>query len=184
MHAEGGIKLSNFHVAVRKHGLAMSSLGSISDQSLAGSISTATHGAGVTYGNLSTFVRHLTLVLPDEKCTVVRVSETEDPELFKASLCGLGVTGIIVGVGIECEDDFKLEEECWSIKFEDFVERWQEIAESGEHVRCWWFPQVGEVKVSRMNRTQKVRGCPFSFDTPTDSNLMTLDRPSHLHLLS
>lgn len=57
---------------------------------------------------------------------------------------------------MKCEKTFKLEEECFSLKFEDFVERWEEIASSAEHVRCWWFPQVGEVKVSRLNRTTKV----------------------------
>lgn len=151
----------------------MSSLGSISDQSLAGAISTATHGAGVTFGNLSTFVRHLTIVLPDENCSVVRVSNDVDQDLFRASLCGLGVTGIIVGVGFQCEDDFKLEEECFSMTFHDFVERWQEIAESGQHVRCWWFPQVGEVKVSRMNRTQQV-----SDDRFLSSLFFTMDFPN------
>ena len=156
VHAEAGMKLSQFHKLVRPYNLAMSSLGSISDQALAGCISTSTHGSGVTYGNLSTFVRFLVIVLPDENCSVVRVSRDNDPDLFLASLCGLGVTGIIVGVGVECEEDFKLEEECWVVGFEDFKRDWQAIAESGEHVRCWWFPQVGEVKISRMNRTKKV----------------------------
>lgn len=61
-----------------------------------------------------------------------------------------------MGVGFQCEESFKLEEECWSMSFGEFVEHWEEISQSAEHVRCWWFPQVGEVKVSRLNRTQNV----------------------------
>lgn len=151
------MKLSALHPQLRQHGLAVSSLGSISDQTLAGCLSTATHGSGVTFGNLSSCVEFLDLVLPLPDAPVVRVSRTQDPDLFLSATCGLGVVGVIVGVGSRCEKAFNLEEECWSIGFEEFVERWQEIAESAEHVRCWWFPQVGQVKVSRLNRTLKVR---------------------------
>ena len=80
----------------------------------------------------------------------------EAKDLFLAAGCGLGVMGIVVGVGMRVEKAFKLEEELWTIGFDDFVERWDEIAESAEHVRCFWFPQIGQVKVSRLNRTNKV----------------------------
>ncbi|KAK4700290.1 L-gulonolactone oxidase, partial [Phenoliferia sp. Uapishka_3] len=154
-HFEGGIQLHAVNAALFEAGLALSSLGSISDQTFAGAISTATHGSGVTFGNLSSTVRFLDLVLPTEGVPVVRVSRDEDEELFLSALCGLGMVGVIVGVGVQAERIYKLEEECWSMKFEDYVERCDEIAESAEHVRCWWFPQVGEVKVSRLNRTSK-----------------------------
>ena len=153
---QGGIKLSAFNAALAARGLALSSLGSISDQTLAGALSTATHGSGVKFGNLSTFVRWLDIVLPAPDAPVVRVSRESDDELFLSALCGLGTVGVVVGVGMQVEESYRLEEECWSITFADFVERWEEIAESAEHVRCWWFPQVGEVKVSRLNRTTKV----------------------------
>lgn len=156
------MKLSALHPKLREHGLAVSSLGSISDQTLAGCLSTATHGSGVTFGNLSSCVTFLDLVLPLPDAPVVRVSREEDEDLFLSALCGLGSVGVVVGVGSRVEKDFKLEEEVWTIGFAEFVERWQEIAESAEHVRCWWFPQVGQVKVSRMNRTTKVCLVPSS----------------------
>lgn len=161
IHVQGGIKLSALHRALTPHSLALSSLGSISEQTLAGALSTATHGSGITFGNLSTTVTFLDLVLPLPGIPVVRVSEESDPELFKSALCGLGAVGVVVGVGVQCEKVFKLEEECWTIGLAEFVERWEEIAGSAEHVRCWWFPQVGEVKVSRMNRTTMVRSSLF-----------------------
>jgi phage baseplate assembly protein gpV len=58
---------------------------------------------------------------------------------------------------MKAETNFKLEEECFSMRFDTFQKHWREIAESSEHVRCWWFPQIGRVKVSRLNRTTKVR---------------------------
>ncbi|SCV73241.1 BQ2448_7166 [Microbotryum intermedium] len=154
-HAQGGIKLSALHPILREHDLAISSLGSISDQTLAGGLSTATHGSGVNYGNLSSCVEFFDLVLPTPGAPLVRVSKDQYSDLFYAAACGLGLVGIIVGVCMRCERAFNLEEELWTISFVDFVKRWQEIAESAEHVRCWWFPQVGQVKVSRLNRTDK-----------------------------
>lgn len=167
-HALGGTKLSALHPLLRARNLSMSSLGSISDQTLAGCLATATHGSGVTFGNLSSTATFLDLVLPLPGAPVVRVSDdealinapgfsvAEARELFKAAGCGLGVMGIVVGVGMRVEKAFLLEEELWTIKWDDFVERWQEIAESAEHVRCFWFPQIGQVKISRLNRTTKV----------------------------
>ncbi|KAI5477448.1 hypothetical protein MNV49_006360 [Pseudohyphozyma bogoriensis] len=156
-YVQGGIKLSalNSALAANSPPFALTSLGSISDQTIAGAISTATHGSGVAYGNLSTFVQFIDLVLPLENAPVVRVSRTDDEDLFLSALCGLGVVGLIVGMGIKVENRFKLEEEIWSMSTAEFIEKWRDIAESAEHVRTWWFPQVGEVKVSRLNRTNK-----------------------------
>ncbi|GAA5978635.1 hypothetical protein JCM11641_002796 [Rhodosporidiobolus odoratus] len=166
-HAEGGILLRDLHpIILEKGNLALSCLGSISDQTLAGALSTSTHGSGVMYGSLSTCATFLDIVLPLPGAPVVRCSRQDDPDLFLSALCGIGAVGIVVGVGMRAERAFKLEEECFSMKFDEFRVRWQEIAESAEHVRCWWFPQVGRVKVSRMNRTRK----PV---TPPPSALLT-----------
>ncbi|KPV72092.1 uncharacterized protein RHOBADRAFT_47275 [Rhodotorula graminis WP1] len=157
-HAEGGIVLKNLHPIIAERGnLAISSLGSISDQTLAGAISTSTHGSGVSFPSISTTATFLDIVLPLPDAPVVRVSRAadEDPDLFHAALCGLGAVGIVVGVGMRAERTFKLEEETFSMRFDEFTRHWSEIAESAEHVRCWWFPQVGRVKVSRLNRTDK-----------------------------
>ncbi|GAA6062185.1 hypothetical protein JCM10212_001349 [Sporobolomyces blumeae] len=155
-HAQGGILLRDLHPQLEAQAnLALSSLGSISDQTLAGAVSTSTHGTGVSYGSLSTFVTFLDLVLPLADAPVVRVSRDQDPDLFLSALCGIGAFGIIVGVGMRCEKVFRLEEETFSMRFDVFEKHWREIAESAEHVRCWWFPQIGKVKVSRLNRTTK-----------------------------
>ncbi|GAA5962270.1 hypothetical protein JCM8115_004274 [Rhodotorula mucilaginosa] len=157
-HAEGGILLRNLHPIILERGdLALSSLGSISDQTLAGALSTSTHGSGVVYSSISTYATFLDIVLPLPNAPVVRVSRQadQDPDLFYSALCGLGAVGIVVGVGMRAERAFKLEEELFTMRFDEFTARWQEIAESSEHVRCWWYPQVARVKISRLNRTDK-----------------------------
>ncbi|GAA5895585.1 hypothetical protein JCM6882_000346 [Rhodosporidiobolus microsporus] len=182
--AEGGILLRNLHPIISEKGdLALSCLGSISDQTLAGAISTSTHGSGVSFGSLSTCVTFLDIVLPLPGAPIVRCSrnEGEDPDLFLSALCGIGAVGIVVGVGMRAERAYKLEEECFSMRFDEFNRRWQEIAESSEHVRCWWFPQVGRVKVSRMWRTQKaVTPLPSALKTYTTEVVLA----KHFHAVA
>ncbi|GAA5863346.1 hypothetical protein JCM8547_006954 [Rhodosporidiobolus lusitaniae] len=181
-HAEGGIILKDLHpVILEKGNLALSSLGSISDQTLAGAISTSTHGSGVTFGSLSTCATFLDIVLPLPDAPVVRCSREEESDLFLSALCGIGAVGVVVGVGMRAEKAFKLEEECFSMEFEEYRKRWKEIAESAEHVRCWWFPQVARVKVSRMNRTIKpLTPAPSALATYTTSTLLA----HHFHAVA
>jgi len=49
---QAGMKLHRVHEILKEHNMAMSNLGSISDQSVAGVMATATHGTGVGYSTL------------------------------------------------------------------------------------------------------------------------------------
>ncbi|KAI9616004.1 hypothetical protein H4Q26_011256 [Puccinia striiformis f. sp. tritici PST-130] len=126
MEVWAGTRLKDFNQLSHQHNLSLSVLGSISEQSVGGAISTAIHGCGYDYGCISTYVESLTLILADS--SQVTVNESEGQELFKASLCGLGLTGVIT-----------------------------RIARSAEHVRMYWYPQVDQVKVEQLNRTAKPR---------------------------
>jgi L-gulonolactone oxidase len=132
----------------------MSNLGSISEQTLAGVITTATHGSGTNYGVISTHVLALRLLLVDGR--EVRCSRTEHPELFQASLCGLGSTGLLVSVVLEVEPAFHLKEVSETISLDETIEDLDTLASSGEHVRMWWFPQVGKVRMNVSDRTREV----------------------------
>lgn len=53
---EAGIKMHQLNEELNKYGLALSNLGSISDQTISGAISTATHGTGISFGSLCSHV--------------------------------------------------------------------------------------------------------------------------------
>lgn len=152
---QSGITLKDLHVHLEKHGLAMSNLGSISDSTIAGVITTPTHGSGITYGVLATHVLSLKLLLADGK--KVTCSATEHPDLFYATLCGLGATGLILSAKIQVEPAFKLKEVQESIEFEDFINRFDQMVQGAEHTRFWWFAQNGMVRTSMADRTFEVR---------------------------
>lgn len=62
MKVEAGITLQELNEEAAKNGLAMSNLGSIVRQAIAGALSTGTHGTGINFGILATFVRELEVI--------------------------------------------------------------------------------------------------------------------------
>ena len=60
---QAGIKLYQLHEILDAHGLAFDNLGSISEQSIAGLISTGTHGTGLEKQTIHTCVQELQIVL-------------------------------------------------------------------------------------------------------------------------
>ncbi|KAI9057550.1 L-gulonolactone/D-arabinono-1,4-lactone oxidase [Trametes sanguinea] len=153
--AQAGIILHDLHATLAQHGLAMRNLGSISDQTLGGVVTTATHGTGMNFPVLSMDVLALVILLADG--SRVRCSRDERPELFMASICGLGATGIILEITLALEPAFMLKEIQENRPFDDVVRNLDSIARQAEHVRLWWFPQADVVRVSSSDRTNEPR---------------------------
>jgi L-gulonolactone oxidase len=149
--AEAGITLDALHAQLAKHGLAMINVGSISDQTLGGIVTTATHGTGINYGVISTHVIALSLLLADG--TRVSCSRQERPDLFLASTCGLGSTGLILSVTLQVEPAFRLRETQQTLAFHQCLQHIDAIARAAQHVRIWWFPAADTMRVSSADRT-------------------------------
>jgi hypothetical protein len=134
----------------------MRNIGSISDQTIGGLISTASHGSGVTFPVLSQHVKSLKLALPLPGAPIVTTSASEDVELFKATLCGLGATGLILEVEIEIEDAFRLRETKTPCSVDEALDNLDKIKGSSEHTRLWWYPDGQGMVVGRANRVYEV----------------------------
>ena len=152
--AQAGVTLAALHAALAAAGLAMLNVGSISDQTLAGVVTTATHGTGVAHRVISTHVLALTLLLADG--ARVTCSRAHRPDLFLASLCGLGATGLILQIQLEVGPAFRLKETQQSLPFDRVVDNIDAVASAAEHVRLWWFPQADVVRVSSADHTLEV----------------------------
>ncbi|CAI2163959.1 9019_t:CDS:2 [Funneliformis geosporum] len=148
---EAGARIDKLNECLWKHGLALSNLGSISDQSISGAISTTTHGTGINFGNQSTQVVELTLLTASRG--IINCSANENEDVFKASLCSMGALGIILKVKIQCESAFKLKSNQYSMKLNDILKNLDSIINSAEHVRIWWFPHTENCIIWKADRT-------------------------------
>ncbi|NIJ14446.1 L-gulonolactone oxidase [Saccharomonospora amisosensis] len=142
--------LRELNTALASMGLAMSNLGDIDAQTIAGAISTGTHGTGARFGGLATQVEALELVLADG--STVTCSRELRPELFDAARVGLGALGVISTVTLRCEPAFVLAASERPEPLERVLSEFHEFAEHNDHFEFYWFPYGKNALVKRNNR--------------------------------
>jgi FAD-linked oxidoreductase len=147
---QAGIPLHRLNLALADLGLAMTNLGDIDRQTIAGATSTGTHGTGSRLGGLATQIRGLELVVGDG--SVVTCSATERPELFDCARLGLGALGVVTAVTLQCEPAFNLEADEQPMPLEQVMTDLDELAEANEHFEFYWFPHTDVALTKRNNR--------------------------------
>lgn len=147
----GGTRLADLNVLLAGRGLALPNLGDIDRQTIAGAISTGTHGSGNRYGGLATQVRGLTLVTGDG--SVLTCTAEREPELVTAASVGLGALGVVVEVTLQTVPAFLLRADEGSTVFSEVLERWPAWTAENDHVDLHWFPHTDWVLTKRNNRT-------------------------------
>ncbi|GIH12404.1 D-arabinono-1,4-lactone oxidase [Rugosimonospora africana] len=147
---QAGMPLRVLNQVLAGHGLALPNLGDIDVQTVAGAISTGTHGTGGRLGCLSTFVEALTLVAADG--SVIRCSPTERREVFDAARVGIGALGILTEVTLRCVDAFTLRAEERPEPLADVLAALTEHIEGNDHFEMYWFPYTDRVQTKRNNR--------------------------------
>ncbi|XP_071482487.1 L-gulonolactone oxidase-like [Diadema antillarum] len=153
---EAGVKLETLNEEILpQHDMALSLLGAISEQTVAGAISTGTHGTGYKHGIIATNILDLDLMKSSGE--IVHCSEKENPDLFSAALCGLGALGIIVTVTIQCERTYWLHDLTIPSTLDDVLDNLDQYVTGSEHFRFFWYPHTDFVMMSKVNRTEKKR---------------------------
>jgi L-gulono-1,4-lactone dehydrogenase len=145
-----GTVLRDLNAALDRLGLAMANLGDIDAQTIAGALSTGTHGTGAALGGLATQVEAMELVLADG--SVVTCSATKRPELFDAARVGLGALGVISTVTLRCPPAFTLVADERPMPLEEVTARFGEFADENDHFEFYWFPYGRNALVKRNNR--------------------------------
>ncbi len=141
-----GTRLWEMPQLLAPYGLAMANLGDIDRQTVAGAISTGTHGTGAGFGGISTQVVAATLVIGDGSVLVVDESE---PELLRAVALGLGALGVLVEVTLQCVPAFLLEAVERPEPLDDVLAALAQRA-AADHFEFYWFPGT-EVAVTKTN---------------------------------
>ncbi|KAJ2160731.1 D-arabinono-1,4-lactone oxidase [Coemansia sp. RSA 552] len=148
---EGGMRLHQLHEELEQREMALSSVGSISDQSISGAIATATHGTGMDFGDMSSMITDLVIV--DGLGTRHECNAECNRALFDAARCSLGALGIVTQVTVQCEPAFTLRAVQTPTTLDAALDGLGALVRSAEHVRLWWFPHTDDAVVWRANRT-------------------------------
>ena len=158
---QAGTRLRDLVAALGEHGLAMPTLGSIVDQSIAGAISTATHGSSYKHGILSQSVIGLKIMLSNGR--IVSCSPEQSPDLFRAALVSLGALGIITEVTFKAVPAFNLSWRQDLVPLDDILGRWErDLWTRTEFTRVWWFPYMKQCVYWRADKTHEPHRAPKS----------------------
>lgn len=153
VRVQAGITIHELSRRLDAHGLAMENLGDIDVQSIAGAISTATHGTGARLPNISAQVAELTLVLADG--STLACSPEHDPDVFRAARVGLGALGVIAEVTLRCVPAFTLRGVDAPAPLAQTLERFDELARGNDHVEFFVFPHADVALTRTNNRTEE-----------------------------
>lgn len=155
IRVQAGVKLKKLNKLLDEEGLALQNLGSIATQSLAGAISTGTHGTGINFQILGSQVLEFTLIKADgEK---VLVNRENDEEIFNASIVNLGCLGIISEITLQITEAFNLHDYTQTVPFDNVIEKLDKLLVENDHLKFWWLPPANELIVYKYNRTSKKR---------------------------
>lgn len=147
---QAGMPLHRLNRVLDRLGLGLSNLGDIDRQTVAGALSTGTHGTGRAFGGLATQVRGLELVLADG--SPVACSGTVRPELFSAARVGLGALGVVTAVTLQAEPAYVLHAQEQPLPYGDVVAGLDDLVDGNDHFEFFWFPHTERTLTKRNNR--------------------------------
>jgi FAD-linked oxidoreductase len=147
----GGTVLAELNEELARFGLAMENLGDIDRQTVAGAISTGTHGTGAGLRNISAQVEGIELVLADG--SVRELDAASEPELLRAARIGIGALGAITAVTLRCVPAFVLRRVDAPRPREEVLAAFEELALANDHFELFTFPYADSALVLERNRT-------------------------------
>jgi L-gulonolactone oxidase len=148
----GGTRLHALGPLLASRGLSLTNQGDIDAQSIAGAISTGTHGTGAAFGNLPSQVTGLRLV--DGRG---EVRELDGGDELRAARVALGALGVITAVTVECVGLLTLHRHDRPAPLEQTLDRLEELVGGHDHFELFVFPYT---------RTALTRATRRSHDPP------------------
>jgi FAD/FMN-containing dehydrogenase len=146
-----GTKLFELGEPLLARGLGLVNMGDIDRQSLAGAISTGTHGTGRTLGNISSSVVGLRMVLPDGQ--VAECSHAIEPKLLRVARVSLGVLGVITRVTLRCLPAYRLHQRTWPASFDGCMGDLEAMIAANRHFEFFWSPADDTCAMKALNPT-------------------------------
>jgi alditol oxidase len=157
----GGVTYGTLVKTLHDEGVALHTLASLPHISVAGAVATATHGSGVTCGNLATAVARLSIVTSGgEIITAFR----GDPD-FDGLVVGLGALGAVTRITLDVQPAYEVQQRVFEgLSWKALYDHFDEITSCGYSVSIFtrWGQTHDQVWVkSRTDAPDRVEGDLF-----------------------
>ena len=140
----GAVRYGDLALELAREGLALANLASLPHISIAGAVSTATHGSGDRVGNLATAVAALEIVTSDGN---VLTAARGGPD-FDGLVVGLGAVGAVTRVTLDVEPAYEVSQRVFEgLRWDDLFEHFDAITSTGYSVSVFtrWGETIDQV---------------------------------------
>jgi len=148
----GGTVLADLNRGLDRLGLAMANLGDVDAQTIAGAISTGTHGTGADLPNISAQVVAIDLVTADGRVRELTVADT--PDQLRAARVAIGALGVIAAVTLKTVPAFALHRIDKPMPLQEALTNFHALAADNQHFEFFVFPYTDKALTIRRNRTE------------------------------
>lgn len=144
--ARAGTTLADLGRELYEHDLALPNYGDIALQTLAGAVSTGTHGTGARLQNLSQMLQAAELVDAAGEIRVLR-----SPRELAAARVALGSLGVMTDLLIRCVPSFDVERREYACSVPALMEALPELVQGNRSFDFYWYPRRDDVKLRLVN---------------------------------
>jgi FAD-linked oxidoreductase len=156
--ARAGTPLHVLNDELDRLGLSMHNMGDIAEQTVAGAVSTGTHGSGGRVASLAAQLAGFEVVTGTGE--VLRASATENADLFDVGRVGLGALGVLTSVTFHVEPQFVLRAHERPVTWDEGIGSLLDLAEEHDHVDAYWFPHTDRMQVKTNDRVEVAEPLP------------------------
>jgi FAD-linked oxidoreductase len=143
-----GMPLARLNALLADAGLAMPNLGDIDEQTVAGAISTATHGTGIGHSTISSCVEAVKLVNGAGELVTIGPGD----ELLPAARVSLGALGVLVEVTLRCVEAFTLLADERPMPLTEVLAGLDDWIAGNEHAEFYWYPYTDRAQLKINNK--------------------------------
>lgn len=130
-------------------GLSMQNLGDVDTQTIAGVISTGTHGSGRKLQNISATLVGVRAITGTAE--IVDWSIEKEPQMLDAARVSMGLLGIFTAVRLQLQPRYRLRRREYCARTDDCLAHLDELAEAHRNFDFYWYPRRDEVKLRTLN---------------------------------
>jgi alditol oxidase len=152
-----GVRYGEFCKQIHEAGFAVHNLASLPHISVAGACATATHGSGITNGNLATAVSAWEIVKANGE--VIMLSREKNPDVFYGAVVGLGALGVVTKVTLDLVPTFQVRQDVYlNLPMAQLEKNFDAIMGSGYSVSLfydWQTDRINQLWIKRVVKEGK-----------------------------
>jgi FAD/FMN-containing dehydrogenase len=141
VEVQAGTTIKTLTEHLFRSGYALENMGDSNPQTIAGAISTETHGSGGGLGSLSELVEGIRMVTAPDGAL-----EDLQEDALRAARVSLGKLGAIYTVKLRIEKNYYLHHKQQLVRFEDERNTIRTLLNDHRHLEYWYYPYTGRAE--------------------------------------